>query len=138
MGVALRDDTLFAEGRLWRDQRRTTAPAFAYCALRDYAPAVQSAFDDLLIRWRRFEGGAVVDAAAEMAGLALDVLTCTNFSDGLSGERNEVRENMRLYFNSVGRIDALDLLGVPEWFPRIGQSDPAALQPTSIEPSIGS
>lgn len=121
LGKAMRNGLLLAEGEIWRDQRKALAPAFARRAVSDFAPAMQAAVDDLTERWRALPGGSVIDVGAEMARLALDVLTRTIFAEGLGEDREEVRRNMRLYFDSVGRIDAFDLLGLPDFVPRLGR-----------------
>ena len=121
LGKAMQNGLLLAEGERWRDQRKTLAPAFSHRAVIDFAPAMQAAIDDLVKRWRAAPDGSVIDVAAEMARLALDVLTRTIFAEGLGDDREEVRRNMRVYFDSVGRIDALDLLGLPEFLPRLGR-----------------
>jgi len=121
LGKAMRNGLLLAEGEMWRDQRKALAPAFSHRAVIDFAPAMQAAIDDLIERWRALPDGSVIDVAAEMARLALDVLTRTIFAEGLGEDREEVRRNMRRYFDSVGRIDAFDLLGLPDFVPRVGR-----------------
>ncbi|MDE3177467.1 MAG: cytochrome P450, partial [Pseudomonadota bacterium] len=121
LGKAMRDGLLLAEDRRWREQRRAAAPAFALRGVTEFAPAMRSAIDDLIARWRGLGDGAVVDVAAEAARLTLDVLTRTIFADGLGDDREQVRRHMRTYFDSVGRIDALDLLGLPAFLPRSGR-----------------
>jgi cytochrome P450 len=41
------------------------------------------------------------------------------FSDGLGGDGEAVRAAMTRYFESNGRIDPFDLLGMPDWLPRL-------------------
>ena len=121
LGKAMRNGLLLAEGEMWRDQRKALAPAFSLRAVAGFAPAVQAAVDDLVARWRAVPEGSVIDVGVEMARLALDVLTRTIFAEGLGEDREEMRRNMRIYFDSVGRIDAFDLLGLPDFVPRIGR-----------------
>jgi cytochrome P450 len=54
-----------------------------------------------------------------MARVTLDVLERTIFSDGLGRDAEDVRASMVTYFKTVGRIDALDVLGVPAFVPRL-------------------
>jgi cytochrome P450 len=121
LGKPMRNGLLLAEGGMWRDQRKALAPAFSLRAVTDFAPAMQAAVDELVVRWRTRPDGSVIEVGAEMARLALDVLTRTIFADGLGEDREEVRRNMRVYFDSVGRIDAFDLLGLPDFVPRVGR-----------------
>src|SRR5204862_6524296 len=109
---------LSAEGERWRAQRRTLAPLFAARKVLEFAPAMMDAADALVERWRGRDG-AIVDAAAEMARVTLDVLERTIFSDGLGRDAEEVRLSMVTYLNTIGRIDAFDVLGVPAFVPRL-------------------
>jgi cytochrome P450 len=79
---------------------------------------MMAACQALVDRWRT-EDGATVDVAAEMTRVTLDVLERTIFSDGLGREPDEFRIAMRTYFDTIGRIDPLDVLGVPAFVPRI-------------------
>jgi cytochrome P450 len=121
LGKAMRNGLLLADGEAWRRQRKALAPAFAHRTVTELTPAMQAAVDDLMERWRGLKDGSVIEVSAEMARLALDVLTRTIFAQGLGGDREEVRRAMRVYFDSVGRIDAFDLLGLPDFVPRVGR-----------------
>ena len=69
------------------------------------------------------DGGATtatpIDVAAEMSRVTLDVLERTIFSDGFGREAEEIRDAMGIYFNTIGKIDPLDLLGLPPSVPRL-------------------
>src|SRR6516164_8182374 len=65
--------------------------------------------------------GAVRDVAADVTLLTLDVLERTIFSEGLGGDPPEVRAAMRRYFDIIGRIEPFDLLGLPDFVPRLGR-----------------
>ncbi len=56
-----------------------------------------------------------------MTRLTLDVLVRTIFSDGFGCDAEELRTAMATYFETIGRIDPLDLLGVPDFIPRLGR-----------------
>jgi cytochrome P450 len=49
------------------------------------------------------------------------VLEHTIFSDGLGRARDDVRNAMTTYFEALGKIDAFDVLGLPEIFPRLSR-----------------
>jgi cytochrome P450 len=83
-----------------------------------FAPAMVSAAEALLREWHE---GDVIDAAASMTRLTLDVLRRTIFTTGLGGDPEEFRIAMTEFFNAIGRIDALDVLGAPGFLPRIGR-----------------
>src|SRR5580658_1407523 len=112
LSAGLGDGLLSAEGEQWRTQRRTVAPVFARKTIMNFAPAMMAAADALTERWRH-KDGATVDAAAEMSRVTLEVLERTIFSDGLGRDKEEFRGAMATYFNTVGRIDPLDILGLP-------------------------
>src|SRR5205085_6324305 len=120
LSAVLRDGLLTAEGEQWRVQRRTLAPLFARRCVMSFAPAMARAADALLARWQR-RGEEVLDVAAEVTQLTLDVLERTISSDGLGGDREDVRTAMRTYFDTIGRIDPFDVLGLPDFVPRLGR-----------------
>ena len=60
-------------------------------------------------------------AAAEMARVTLEVVARTIFSDGFGSDAEDIRLAMTTYFNSIGKISPLDLLGVPDFVPRLSR-----------------
>jgi cytochrome P450 len=120
LSAGLGDGLLSAESERWRTQRRTVAPVFARKTIMDFAPAMLDAANALSARWRG-KDGATLDVAAEMTRVTLDVLERTIFSDGLGRDAEEFRSAMGVYFNTIGRIDPLDLLGLPASVPRLSQ-----------------
>jgi len=121
LSAGLGDGLLSAEGEQWHVQRRTLAPMFARRTVTSFAPAMMSAAEALVDRWARDGDETKVDVAAEMTRTTLDVLERTIFSDGLGCDAERFRVAMGAYFNTLGRIDPLDLLGVPAIVPRIGR-----------------
>ena len=121
LSAVLRDGLLTAEAEQWRMQRRTLAPLFAKRCVMRFAPAMVRAAETLVDRWRRRGDGHTLDAAAEVTQLTLDVLERTIFSDGLGGDPEDVRAAMRVYFDTIGRIDPFDVLGLPDFVPRLGR-----------------
>jgi cytochrome P450 len=118
LSAGLGEGLLSAEDDAWRNQRRTFAPLFSRRMVAQFAPAMLQAAYALVERWR-CQDGATLDVAAEMARLTLDVLERTIFSDGFGCKAEEVRPAMVTYFETIGRIDPLDLLGLPTWVPRV-------------------
>lgn len=118
LSAGLRNGLLTAEGEQWRVQRRTLAPIFAPKHTVGFSAAMQGAADALVERWSRLDG-EIVDVAAEMSSVTLDVLERTIFSDGLGRDREEFRVSMSSYFDTIGQIDPFDVLGVPDFVPRI-------------------
>jgi cytochrome P450 len=65
--------------------------------------------------------GESVDMAVESTRTTLDVLERTIFSDGFGRTAEEIRVAMKTYFDTIGRIDPLDMLGVPLAVPRLSR-----------------
>src|SRR5580704_19730311 len=118
LSSGLGDGLLSAENEQWRAQRRILAPVFARKTILDFAPAMMDAADALTARWRA-KDGTTIDVAAEASRLTLDVLERTIFSDGFGRDAEELREAMGVYFNTIGKIDPLDLIGLPPSVPRL-------------------
>ena len=121
LSAVLRDGLLTVEADQWRSQRRTLAPLFAKRCVMSFAPAMVGAADALVRRWQERGNGRVIDVSAEVTEVTLDVLERTIFSDGLGGDRQDVRTAMRTYFDTIGRIDPFDVLGLPDFVPRLGR-----------------
>lgn len=112
---------LTAEGETWRAQRRALAPLFTPRMVAGFAPAMRDAADALVARWERKRDGQCFDVAPEMGRVTLNVLERTIFSDGLGGDPEAVMEAVTRYFDTIGRIDPLDVFGFPDWIPRISR-----------------
>lgn len=112
LSAGLGDGLLSAEGHSWRDQRRALSPLFALRAVRDFEPAMAAAAEDVMRGWPAI---GEVDLAVEMRRITLHVLEATIFTDGLGRDAEEIRRAMALYFDDIGRLGALDLMGAPGW-----------------------
>ncbi len=110
-----------AEGDEWRLQRRTIAPLFTPRTVGDFFPAMVEAAERLVRRWQRRPDGRVVDASLDMTRVTLDVLERTIFTQGVPRDPDALGRAITRYFNSLGRVDPLDLFGFPNWVPRIGR-----------------
>jgi cytochrome P450 len=111
---------LSAEGEQWRMQRRSLSPVFARRTIMSFAPAMTAAVATLLERWRGCEG-KIIDVAADVTRVTLDILRQTIFSEGLGQDPEKFRIVMTEFFDAIGRIDALDVLGAPNVLPRMGR-----------------
>jgi cytochrome P450 len=111
---------LTAEGQSWRTQRRALAPLFARKAVMNFSTAMLDVANGLAERLAQREG-KVVDVAVEATRVTLDVLERTIFSDGLGRAPEDIRLAMKGYFETIGRIDPFDMLGVPDFVPRPGR-----------------
>ena len=108
---------LTAEGHNWRTQRRALAPLFARKMVMNFSAAMLDVAGGLVERLAEHEG-EIVDVAVEATRVTLEVLERTIFSDGLGRTREDIRLAMKGYFETIGRIDPFDMLGVPDFVPR--------------------
>ncbi len=108
---------LTAEGHNWRTQRRALAPLFARKTVMNFSAAMLDVANRLAERLAQREG-EVVDIAVEATRVTLEVLERTIFSDGLGRSSEDIRLAMKSYFETIGRIDPFDMLGVPDFVPR--------------------
>ena len=120
LSAGLSDGLLTAESKQWRKQRRMLAPLFARRTVGHFSSAMVEAARALVTRLDR-QRGEVLDLAVEVTRVSLDVLERTIFSDGLGNDPEEIRKGMKLYFEAIGQIDPLDVLGLPISMPRLGR-----------------
>jgi cytochrome P450 len=121
LSAGLSEGLLSAEGEQWRIQRRVLAPIFARKAVVGFASAMMEAAQALIDRWCDLGDPMTIDAAAEMARVTLNVLERTIFSDGFGSDAEQIRTAMVVYFNTIGKISSLDLIGAPNFIPRLSR-----------------
>jgi cytochrome P450 len=114
---ALSNGLLTAEREQWRFQRQTLAPLFARKTIQGFEERMLQVAEEFVARWRECDH-AIIDMAVEMTRVTLEVLRRTIFSDGLGRDTEEFRSAMRGYFDTIGRIDPFDVLGLPDIIPR--------------------
>jgi len=122
LSAGLNDGLLSAEGVQWRIQRKVLAPMFARRQVPEFGPAMAGAADALVKRWASLGDGSTIEVVTEMARLTLDVLERTIFSDGFGSDAEDIRIAMAVYFDTIGKISPLDILGVPDFVPRLGRT----------------
>jgi cytochrome P450 len=121
LSAGLGEGLLSAEGEQWRTQRHILAPMFARKTVIGFGSAMTRAADALIDRWSSLGDTLTLDVAAEMAKVTLDVLERTIFSDGFRSDAEAIRVAMATYFNTIGKISPLDVLGVPDFVPRFSR-----------------
>ena len=112
----LRDGLLTAEGDVWKRSRKAMAPVFTPRHIFGFAAPMlkrTTAFAE------RYEEGGVHDVAVDMTNLTYDILAETLFSGEISGEPGAFASQIDRLFETMGRVDPLDLLRAPEWLPRL-------------------
>jgi cytochrome P450 len=110
---------LTADGEEWRAQRRSLAALFTPRQVTAFAEPMAEATRQGVERLR--QGGDRIDMSHEMARLTLEILEHTLFSSGLGRNAGEFQQAVTRYFDTVGRVDILDLLGLPQFLPRLGR-----------------
>ena len=120
LSAGLTNGLLTAEGQQWRTQRRALAPLFARRTVLSFSAAMIDAAAALVERLR-LRDGQIEDMAVEATRLTLEVLERTMFSDGLGRSPEEIRLAMKHYFEAIGRLDPFDVLGLPNWMPRLSR-----------------
>ena len=118
LSAGLTNGLLTAEDDQWKTQRRVLAPLFSRRSIMNFAAAMSDAAAALVARLNA-QDGKTVDVAVEVTRLTLDVLERTMFSDGLGRGTEDIRLAMKTYFETIGRIDPFDILGIPAFVPRL-------------------
>jgi cytochrome P450 len=72
-------------------------------------------------RLRVGRGARPIAADEAMARTTLEVLEQTLFSQGLARDASEFQQAVSRYFDTIGRLDPLDIIGAPDFLPRLGR-----------------
>lgn len=112
---------LLAEGAEWRAQRRALAPLFVPRHVLGFQASMAEIAAGLVHRWRHHRDGRRVDVSVEMARVTLRILARTIFSDGLTRTTEDFAAMVSRYLETIGQMDPLDVLGMPDWVPRWGR-----------------
>ena len=113
----LRDGLLTAEGEVWKRSRKAMAPVFTPRHIFGFArPMLRRTLEFA----ERYESAAEpVDVARDMTTLTYDILADTLFSGEVAGGQGSLEKEIDRLFETMGRVDPLDLLRAPKWLPRI-------------------
>jgi cytochrome P450 len=121
LSPGLGNGLLTADGESWRLQRRSLAPLFSPRQVGEFAPAVQRVAATAVERLRHRREGAVAEVGELMSRTTLEVLEQTLFSQGIGRDPSAFQRAMTNYFDTIGRVDPLDLIGAPSFLPRLGR-----------------
>lgn len=113
----LRDGLLTAEGDVWKRSRKAMAPVFTPRNIFGFAQPMLACTLDFVKRYDDATGP--VDVAQDMTMLTYEILAETLFSGEIAGEAGSFGHEIDRLFETMGRVDPLDLLRAPEWLPRI-------------------
>jgi cytochrome P450 len=104
----LGEGLLLAEGRAWKHQRRTLAPAFTPRAVTTLIPHMVSAINETLVELHGARGP--VDLREVMQRMTLEIAGRTMFSTGMARHGRELRDFVIDYGMNLARPHFLDLL----------------------------
>src|ERR1700754_692119 len=110
----LGDGVLIAEGRAWKHQRRTLAPAFTPRAVGTLVPHMVDAIDETVAKLRT-ASNAPVDLREVMQRLTLEIAGRTMFSFGMDTHGARLRDFVMEYGEKLARPHFLDLLLPLSW-----------------------
>ena len=113
----LRDGLLTAEREVWRRSRRAMAPVFTPRHIAGFAAAMLRRSEDFAARYDRLP--VVSDIARDMTMLTYEILAETLFSGEIAGSPGGFAKQVDHLFETMGRVDPLDLLRAPDWLPRL-------------------
>ncbi|WP_157016257.1 cytochrome P450 [Mesorhizobium xinjiangense] len=113
----LRDGLLTAEGDIWRRSRKAMAPVFTPRHIHGFAQAMLKTAETFAKRYE--DPSEPPDIARDMTMLTYDILAETLFSGEIAGEPGSFAKQVDHLFETMGRVDPLDLIGAPDWLPRI-------------------
>ncbi len=117
----LGESLLVSEGELWRQQRRLIAPVLtSRSRLAGYAEVMVATLTEVLDRWGE-NGEAELEMTQESTRLAAEVVSRALFSFPLGPHADTIFHAFVRYQDTLGRLDVLGLLGLPDWVPRPGE-----------------
>jgi unspecific monooxygenase len=110
----LGEGLLIAEGRAWKHQRRTLAPAFTPRAVATLVPHMVAATDETIAKLQAV-GSAPVDLREAMQRMTLEIAGRTMFSFGMDRHGGALRDFVMEYGERLARPHLLDLLLPLNW-----------------------
>ncbi len=117
---AIGDSLFVAEGSHWRWQRRAAAPVFSHRNVMNLSPIMSAAAARSCDRIRNNSENPI-NFFDEMVTTTFDVISDVTFSDDEGFDRISVHRAIDSYIAEAGKISLPDILGFPEWVPRLGR-----------------
>jgi len=110
----LGEGLLISEGRAWKHQRRTLAPAFTPRAVNALVPHMVAATDDTIAKLKALSN-APVDLREAMQRMTLEIAGRTMFSFGMDRHGRALRDFVMEYGARLARPHMLDLVLPLSW-----------------------
>jgi cytochrome P450 len=110
----LGEGLLIAEGRAWKHQRRTLAPAFTPRAVAPLVPHMTAVTDETIAKLQAVSG-APVDLREAMQRMTLEIAGRTMFSFGMDRHGATLRDFVMEYGGRLARPHLLDMVLPLSW-----------------------
>lgn len=121
------ESMFIAEGSEWRWQRRAAAPVFTHRNVANLAPIMTQAAEATCDRIAA-AGPRAINMADEMMRATFEVISDVTLSGNKGFDRANVHQAINNYMDEAGRLSLFDMLGMPDWVPRIGRLNHSAAQ----------
>ncbi len=128
--ASLADSILIADGAQWRWQRRALAPLFRAVDLQTHVPAMATAAEAQVARWRSAASPAPRAVDEDMTRATYEVILATMLVGGRPAEAETILKAGNDYLARISWEMAFALLRLPPWLPHpaTGQMRRAARQ----------
>lgn len=113
----LEDGLLTAENPVWKRSRKAMAPVFTPKNIHSFADGMLRVTKDYAEKYET--SGVEFDIAKDMTEVTFNILAETLFSNQIDGDPKEFEHKIERLFETVGRVDPLDIVNIPEWVPRV-------------------
>ena len=113
----LQDGLLTAENSVWKRSRKAMAPVFTPKHIHGFAETMKLTSMSFADRYE--QQSEPFDMAQHMTELTFDLLSETLFSGQTSLDTEEFEDQIERLFETMARVDPLDILRFPEWIPRL-------------------
>ena len=115
----LGDGLFVSDGALWKARRAAVAPIIHGRRIGTFAPIMAETAREWLAQWQAKGDGAAIDALAEMGELTAEIIARAVFGRRLGRDfTGAIVSGFAAYQRTVDQVDALSVIGVPDWVPR--------------------
>ena len=113
----IRSGLIAAEGADWKRMRHLLTPMFTPRHIRTFSEGMRKTITNEIPKV--FGDGAEIKLTNCMMDLTYEVLSDALFSGEIDGDKDGQVKDFDIVLNSMGKPDPLDILGWPEFLPRV-------------------